>query len=296
VRRYVTSLSHGLTSPPSTACIRKFVLERLQELGLQILRLPIGATEQDKHVPILVSADLADKQRIIVLFPERDQDLGIFSYRTIGNENINKGSAINLVSLIMNGVASSSGREIPGIVIANPGQLLWYRGGGRAVSRTQWANLPRDSAVVGSFRVDEVMNKVSGNEDFRAHVKYVFDNVIDGILRKDARIDVIGLEWTGQASVMHLAANWEKYGPRVRGICLASPQHDPREFENADFTEFISKRGRAYFVSSSPVATLINGREDFGCDCYASGEEMYPENVIVEAVEHMLTWLATLED
>jgi hypothetical protein len=296
VRHYVTSLSHGLISPTSTACIRKFVLKRLQELGLEILRLPVGATEQDKHIPILVSADLADKHRIIVLFPERDQDLGIFSYRTIGNENISRGSAIDFVSLIMNGVASSSGQEIPGIVIANPGQLLWYRGGGRAVSRTQWANLPRESAVAGPFRVDEVKNKVSGNEDFKAHVKYVFENVINEILHKDARIDVIGLEWPGQASVMYLAANWEKYGPRVRGICLASPQHDPREFENADFIDFISERGRAYFVSSSPVGTLIDGREDFGCECYASGEEMYPENIIVKATEHMLTWLATLED
>jgi hypothetical protein len=54
------------------ACIRKVVLGRLEELGLRILRLPVGATEQDKHVPILVSADLAEKKRIIVLFPERE--------------------------------------------------------------------------------------------------------------------------------------------------------------------------------------------------------------------------------
>src|SRR5271170_7561934 len=99
------------------ACIRKVVLGRLEELGLKILRLPVGAMEQDKHVPILVSADLSEKQRIIVLFPERDQDLGIFSYRTIGNETINKGSAINLVSLIMNGFASASGQGMAGIVI-----------------------------------------------------------------------------------------------------------------------------------------------------------------------------------
>jgi hypothetical protein len=278
------------------ACIRKFVLKRLQELGLQILRLPMGATERDKHVPILVSENLAEKQRVIVLFPEREQDLGIFSYRTIGNENINKGSAINFVSSIMNGRASSSVQELPGIVIANPGQLLWYRGGARAVSRAQWANLPRDSAVAGSFRIDEVKNKIAGNEDFKAHVKYVFNNVIDGMLHKDARIDVIGLEWTGHASVMHLAAHWEKYASRVRSICLVSPQHDPLELGNAKFMDFISKRGRAYFVSSSPKGALIDGREDFGCDCYASGEEMYPENTVVEAAEHMLTWLGGLDD
>ena len=231
-----------------------------------------------------------------MLFPEREQELGIFSYRTIGNENINKGSAINFVRSIVTGAALSSGKEIPGVIIANPGQLLWYRGGGRAVSRKQWATLPRDSAVAEPFRIDEVKNRVSGNEDLKAHVKYVFENVVDGILRKDARIDVIGLEWTGQAAVMHLAANWEKYVSRVRGICLASPQHDPLEFENAKFADFINKGGRAYFVSLSPPGTLVDGKKVFGCDCYASGEEMYPENIIVKATEHMLTWLDGLED
>ena len=231
-----------------------------------------------------------------MLFPERDQDLGTFSYRTIGNENISKGSAINFVSLVMSGFASASGQEIPGVVIANPGQLLWYRGGSRAVSRTHWAHLPQESAVAGPFRIDEVKNKVAGNHDYKAHVTYIFDKVIDGMLRKDVQIDIIGLEWTGQTSLMHLAANWENYASRIRAICLASPQHDLLELGNTNFVDFISKRARAYFVSSSPAGTLLEGREDFGCDCYASGEEMYPENIIVEAAEHMLTWLAKLED
>ena len=278
------------------ACIRKIVLEHLAQLRLQVLRLPIGATEQEKHVPILVSSDLAEKRRVVMLFPERDQDLGIFSYRTIGQESINKGSAINFVSSIMSGVASPSDQETPAIVIANPGQLLWYRGGGRAVSRRQWANLPRESAVHGPFRIDEVKNKIAGNEDYRAHVTYIFDHVIDKIVHRDARIDVIGLEWTGRAAIMHLAANWDKYACRIRGICLASPQHDLFELGNADFLDFISKRARAYFVSSSPIGTLIDGREDFGCDCYASGEQMYSENIIVESAEHMLTWLGELEE
>jgi hypothetical protein len=144
------------------------------------------------------------------------------------------------------------------------------------------------------LRIDEVKNKVAGNEDYKAHVKYIFDNVIDQMVRGDARIDVVGLEWTGRAAIMHLASNWERYAPRIRSICLASPQHDLFELGNADFAEFIGKRGRAYFVSSFPVGTPIDGREDFGCDCYASGEEMYPENTIVEAAEHMLTWLSAL--
>ncbi len=259
------------------------------------MRLPIGASKEDRHVPILVSTDLAQKNRIIVLFSERNQDLGIFSYRTIGNETIKKGSAIGFVSAIMSGVGFASGEEIPGIILANPGQLLWYRGGRRAVTRTEWANLPRETAVAEPFRIDEVKNKIPGNEEHEAHVNYIFNNVIDGIAKKDARVDVIGLEWTGQAAIKYLSANWKKYASRTGGICLASPQHELLDLGTEEFMDFFDKRARAYFVSSDPVGKPTSGREDWGCGCYASGEQFYPENIIVEAAEDMLTWLKQLD-
>lgn len=277
------------------ACIRNIVLSRLRELGLRTLRLPIGATEKDNHVPILVSPDLAQKKHIIVLFSEVSQDLGIFSYRTCGNEGINEGSAVNFVSAILNGVASVPGQDVPGIILANPGQLLWHRGGGQAVTRSHWANLPRETAVDGPFRIDELKNKIPGNEDFDAHVNYIFHNVIHGMVAKDARIDVVGLEWAGRACIRHLSANWEKYAPRVGGVCLASPQHDLSDLENADFVDFMRRNARAYFVSSSPVGTAISDDADFGCECYASGEELYPENIITKAAVNMLAWLSQLE-
>jgi hypothetical protein len=34
----------------------------------------------------------------------------------------------------------------------------------------------------------------------------------------------------------------------------------------------------------------MTGRTDFGCNCYASGENMYPENIIVKAWRSMLDW------
>ena len=126
------------------ACIRTIVFERLQDLGLESVRLALGASETQNHTRILVSSDLAKKKRLIVLLPERSKELGIFSFRTIGGEGINKGSAVDFTSAVL--------KFDTGIIIANPGQLLWYRGGGRAVSRTEWSNLPRESAVHEPFR------------------------------------------------------------------------------------------------------------------------------------------------
>jgi hypothetical protein len=39
----------------------------------------------------------------------------------------------------------------------------------------------------------------------------------------------------------------------------------------------------------------LTGREDFGCNCYASGEELYQENIIIAAWRSMLDWFNFIE-
>jgi hypothetical protein len=39
----------------------------------------------------------------------------------------------------------------------------------------------------------------------------------------------------------------------------------------------------------------LTGRENFGCNCYASGEELYQENIIVAAWRSMLDWFNFIE-
>jgi hypothetical protein len=39
----------------------------------------------------------------------------------------------------------------------------------------------------------------------------------------------------------------------------------------------------------------LTGRENFGCNCYASGEELYQENIIIAAWRSMLDWFNFIE-
>jgi hypothetical protein len=169
------------------------------------MRLPLGAAYNENHVPVLVSKDIAKKKRVIVLFGERTQDLGIFSYRTIGDQGINVGSATEFCSAVLQGPALTSDEDLPGIILANPGQLYWYRGGGRAVTWGSWLNLPRDSAVHEPFRVDLIKNTVPGNRTYAEHVGYIFEHIMDGICASDTTFDIIGLEYVGQAALNYLA-------------------------------------------------------------------------------------------
>ena len=57
------------------------------------------------------------------------------------------------------------------------------------------------------------------------------------------------------------------------------------------FSGFVTRKCRAYLVSDDATETLLDGHRDYGCNCYASGEHLYPENIIVEAWPNMLKWL-----
>lgn len=180
---------------------------RLHDLGFEALRLPLAAEPADNHLPIYLSPGVRSKKRVIVLFPDSQLDPLIFSYRIIGDESIDDGSVLNLVRAVLNGPTATSDADAPGIIIANPNQLYWYRGGQEAVSWVEWQSLPRPSAVHEAYRVDPILNTIPNNKDSEAHVAYMFDHVLSEVISEDAKIDIIGLEWTGKQVIEHLAVN-----------------------------------------------------------------------------------------
>lgn len=135
-----------------SVCIRKIVLERLEASGLGIVHVPLGTPKDEPHIPILASSEISKKQRVIVVLGEGNQDLGIWAYRTVGQKSINQGSAMDFVKDLQNykaarssSSASASGNEgAPGVIIANLGQLVWYRGGRRAMTLITWRALQGD--------------------------------------------------------------------------------------------------------------------------------------------------------
>ena len=143
------------------------------------------------------------------------QDLGIFAYRIIGQESISSGSALDFT----HDIQSSKDGSDTAIVIANLGQLCWYRRGQRATTMTSWNALPRKTGVSGPMRIDSVKNHVPGNEDVKAHVKSVFEAVAK-VARDDVVIDVIGIGDGAEEAVEYLDQNWGTWEGTVRAICV----------------------------------------------------------------------------
>ena len=207
-------------------------MDRLEKLGLMTLRIPLSARPDKPHLPILTTPDVSKKDRVIVYFGEPCQDLGIFAYRTVGTECIHRGSIQDFVDKIhagcasvdihkavnrLDGVENSHGEdigkrqstvqkqtEIPGLIVANPGQLVWHCAGKKAMTLSSWQCLPRKTAVHEVMRIDPVRNRIPGNEDVDKHVAYMFETVLPTLTRKNVQVDVIAMEWTSYAVVRYL--------------------------------------------------------------------------------------------
>ncbi|EPS29990.1 hypothetical protein PDE_04940 [Penicillium oxalicum 114-2] len=285
-------------------CIRQIVSQRLQNLGLRLCRLPfkdcshiLETPIDEPHVPILVSSNMPKAARVTVVFGEPVQDLGIWAYRSVGEDGINFGSAVNFAKGVLGDSAETS---TTALVIANTGQVLWHCASSRAVTQRTWEAADRPVGPWGPA-TKSWRNEIPGNRDWREHIQYTFEHVISPWLDPKKCVDIIGLSEGGEYALEYLQRNWATWRPYISGICLGNPLQstavdldmstltDPQSF-----TAFLASRGRAYVLSSSSLGQFQNGFRQHGCNCYASGEELNTECIMPRAWPDMLTWLDML--
>lgn len=163
----------------------------------------------EAHVPILASPNLREARRIIVVFGEATQDLGIWAYRTIGSEGINIGSAVNFVKAVRGDGNWEETRDEKGmrtdtaLVLANTGQLLWHCGRSRAVTQSTWLANPRPAGNWGQASTS-YRNRIPSHGNWQEHVSYVLEEVIRPNLHAWSRVDVIGMSEGGLGVINHM--------------------------------------------------------------------------------------------
>ncbi|KAL8839586.1 MAG: hypothetical protein Q9170_001690 [Blastenia crenularia] len=273
-------------------CIRQNIESRLLSSSMNITRVPLGSAPTDAHVPIYTSTDISTCSRLIVYVGESWQDLGVFAWRTIGQESIAAGSVIDFVH------TAQKFSDSPGILIANTGQLLWYRGGQRAVTQTTWEALPRSTAVGPPMEIDEVKNRAPGNEDPTKHVEHIFEEVIPKMTKAEVKINVIGMGDGGPDVARYLQTNWKKWEKKVQAVAVGTSFVWKMNGVGAesDFMGFWGDRARAYIQSAEPLDTPLIGRKESGCNCYSAGQNEVLECIMPKAYESMLKFFQLVND
>ncbi|EEA20704.1 hypothetical protein TMatcc_000692 [Talaromyces marneffei ATCC 18224] len=282
-------------------CIQRIVTSRLQEVGLSTLRLPLGSQPKDKHVPILVSPNLRTASRITLILGSPDQELGIWTYRSIAEQSINKGSMVEIAREILTNKPDTA------LIIANMGQLVYHCGSGRAMSQGTWFALPVETAAHPPPR-QTWRNLIPRNTNWREHAKCIFEDVLapeSKMVNPEAKIDIIGVEEGGLGAVEYLVENWKSWNSSISGICFSRPQHHKHHLgvedelsasdditvpETGSFAHFISTRSRAYVLSDEPLQWPVPGTLEHGCNTYSGNEPVNHEDVIVSSWKSMLQW------
>ena len=288
----------------NVACIRAEISSRLTDLNVPPLYIPTLGTikppPSSAHIPIHCTPPhlLRTKRRIIVLVNRAAEDLGVWSYRVVSKTGgINAGSVVSLVRELRDRAektanasttpdASPEARaqlledNMPGILVLNPGCLLYSYTHGKALTPMSWDALPRKSAVHPPPRFHPKYNRVDGNHTADEHLRYVFDNVMnyDKFVSKDAEVYIVAAA-DGSESVIrfldesgYFLANSK--GPnepprhKIAAVALTAPLpmlHPtaspiplmPPTKANAGLLDFLAKRARAWCISGRPVGTPI---------------------------------------
>ncbi|KAI1760567.1 Arb2 domain-containing protein [Hypoxylon sp. FL1150] len=284
--------------------IKDEVHRRLEKLGMKKELLPLGTTDPSQpHIPIFVSGDLARKKRVVVIFGETMQDLGILAHRVAGGAGgVNKGSLVSVVAALQKQRTSSTDPTSPGIILANMGELVWWPEGGRALSTMAFDAVPGKTAVHNGNLITK-KNLVAGNEDPKKHIHYVFSEVIPGLVSEDAGVDVVGVgdgaDYVEQ--YLGLPVVWDVWKHRVNCLALVGGLHPVWELCNEEFAgEFLRNKARAYATSLEPAGFPLSGPNgnpktstftSMGCPVISSGSTHFTELALVAGADVVLDWL-----
>ncbi|KAL1903450.1 hypothetical protein Sste5346_000077 [Sporothrix stenoceras] len=298
--------------------VQRIILARLATLGLNPVRLPLGACEDEPHVLVMVSNDLATADRVLLFIGETAQDLGVLAYRVVGGGGgIEQGSILSIVRAVREGgVANDKDGKPPAIIIGNPGELFWWPEAHRSLSLPAVAGMPRPSAAHHAPR-KYAENTIPGHENADAHVSSLFKDLLtcsagagldlDGVESPMAkrtsvpRITAIGIAGGADAleGFLDHPERWQQWGPRMDSLVVLGGLYEAHHIKTDAFRAFLRQRARAYIASEAAVDTPVAGPDGndqaaratrYGCPVHSSGTSWLTELMFIEARSAILAW------
>ncbi|KAK4102927.1 hypothetical protein N658DRAFT_551505 [Parathielavia hyrcaniae] len=280
------------------------ILARIKARGFNSVPLPLGTPPAHPHVPILTSPDLPAKTRVVLLFGESSQSLGVLAHRVIGGRGgITRGSVVGFVDALSKQQSSATDATPPGLVIANPGELWWWPEGGRGLTPSERHGVPMASAVHYGRYHDPKVNEVPGHRTVAEHVNGVFETVVmGGLVNKEAKVDVIviGDVATDVEGYLNDDAVWERVGGRLTTMVILGGSYNSKDFRCEGFKQFMKERARAYSIHHTQLDNPIAGAggnpgaagfTSFGCPVFSAGDSVVTETILIEAQPAVLNWI-----
>ncbi|EME86802.1 uncharacterized protein MYCFIDRAFT_77379 [Pseudocercospora fijiensis CIRAD86] len=265
--------------------------------GIQELYLTGGTYHherpQEPHVSILCTkvSELKKKHDIVVVIGEAKEDPGIWGWRVAGKEGgIESGSVVGLAARLQsfgqcmrdddfedereepevraNQVGEDCERDpTPGLIVLNPGQLVYSHDMNKNMTLTSWSNRRRAHALSDPYAIDKVHNRVKSHQDPETHLHTCFEHVLQQIMPDGARLYCIMIG-DGSTHGLHVLDQillnknpTEIRGGKLEAVVLIEPQHDAGEVTDrpdsplglfcGHFKEFLARQGCSWVTSDT---------------------------------------------
>ncbi|KAF2214295.1 hypothetical protein CERZMDRAFT_95571 [Cercospora zeae-maydis SCOH1-5] len=226
-------------------------------------------------------SELVHKRDIIIVIGESDQDCGVWAWRIVQRGGgMNGGSLTGLAGKVMEQVEASTGGGVacltpdkdmqsneqkakaPGIIVLNPGQLLYSHDLGRCLTVASWQSRPRPTAISGPFKIEPKHNFIPGHENPHKHVKTVFQRILPQIISEKARLHVIAIGDGTTATIDaidHSTLAQDRFlvgGGILESMALIEAKHE-HEKVSQSLKTFLASTSRGWVQGEAVKGTVV---------------------------------------
>jgi hypothetical protein len=215
-----------------------------------------------------------DDKELYLIIGDSKQDLGIWSRKTVLTEGgIEHGSAIGLVAALR-GIAQPTKVEnsplpkdkesnLPGVIILNPGELLYSHKDKDNMSAATWHDRQREHAFAHQYKITEEHNLLPGHQTPGMHAKLFLRGFLKPVIGYRTRVNIITI---GDASEAVLECLNEDFNVATAKddliaakltIAMIQPTHNVDIVTNPALQNLLAKHGRIWEAHSSPKGTLL---------------------------------------
>lgn len=244
---------------------------------------------------------LKEKRDIIVVVNDHVQDLGIWSFRVLEKEGgIDQGSAVGLAKQLDNWPVSQTvitemneqgetanaatdaaaqdhqnvrsppglrasdtdSAKKPGLIILNPGQLLYSPSLNETMSHISWQVRHRASASLDAFEIDDDYNRVLGHRKPDEHVETVMEHVLPNLVNTEAMLYPVGIRDGAESLLAWLDGKFsanpqDPIGMQIASLTVIESTHSHKLIRSNMLKSFLASMGKAYVLSPLPKGKLI---------------------------------------
>ncbi|KAF1983803.1 hypothetical protein K402DRAFT_396276 [Aulographum hederae CBS 113979] len=251
--------------------VTREIIQSMAKIGIKKLAVPqlkpsdeIPSTEPHVDIFATPQEQLKLKKSVVVVVGSPFQNLGVWSWKGVFNDNIDDASSISLAKGLaqrpmwtnstvgkvgLNTKPNGLTSRVPGLIILNQGERWYSYKEGKAMTQMEWYGRKKESPLHRYVDFNDQLNTVSGSRDAEEHIRFVLDNIVKSpdFVHPDARVYVIGIEYGATALVDVLDKSWNDYKSRVSALALSSPFiRDPDL--TSSFRDFLRHRSRAWRV------------------------------------------------